>query len=298
MPAPNCDSARRQISWHGGFASFHVQRRGERVQRPVALCPAHSAHAPSQGTCWCSFQTISKQTRKVWEILIRYYLWLTPSPFFSYWKVSDYSNETPSSRDSSTERDRRLSVINPPRKRARSRSNSPPVLHGLTGVGTTVTATTTTAVVDDANRIASLKVVHLPTSSSYDHHHHPHHHHHQKENGLPNDAAEEEEEEDDSPSDEQKQQQQMLLDVHRESLLSQALEGRSSQSLMAHLLATRRSNQSETSSNGNGGDIGGGGGLHLSSAHHVDDEDDASDSDDTDASDRYTKINSLSLINC
>ena len=63
-----------------------------------------------------------------------------------------------------------------------------------------------------------------------------------------------------------------LDSVNRESLLSQALEGRS-HSLMAHLLATRSSNQSDASS-GHGG---------INSANV---EDEASDSDDTEASDR------------
>jgi len=180
---------------------------------------------------------------------------------FSF-QVSDYSNETPSSRESSTERDRRLSVINPPRKRARSRSKSP-VMHLATAA----------AVVEDCRM--SLKAV----TSVFD----------QKENGLQDDDDDDDRErrmhadDDDSPSDEQKQQQQLLMDVHRESLLSQALEGRSSQSLMAHLLATRRSNNSETSSTGIGGGVGDGG---IHSSHNVEDDDDASDSDDTDASDR------------
>lgn len=85
---------------------------------------------------------------------------------------------------------------------------------------------------------------------------------------------------DDGKTLDEKRQQQLLLDVQRDSLLSQALEGRSSQSLMAHLLATRMSgNQSEASSRS------GGLGPMPPSAHQGDD-DDASDSDDTDASDR------------
>jgi hypothetical protein len=93
----------------------------------------------------------------------------------------------------------------------------------------------------------------------------------------------------------QQQREQMLLDVHRESLLSQALEGRSSQSLMAHLLAARRSgNQSETSSRSGHGHGGGGAGAR-NHHHHVED-DEASDSDnDTDASDRdRTDVGDLS----
>lgn len=103
------------------------------------------------------------------------------------------------------------------------------------------------------------------------------------------DDDEEEDEEEDELDEDEEEERMRLLDAHRESLLSQALEGRSSQSLMAHLLATRRAsgNQSEASSITGHTGAGGGRMIHQSSGgHHQHDDDDASDTDDTDASDR------------
>lgn len=111
-----------------------------------------------------------------------------------------------------------------------------------------------------------------------------------------NDDDEEDDEDEEDEDDEVLKERMRLLDAHRESLLSQALEGRSSQSLMAHLLATRRQsgNQSEASSiTGHQSRMN----LHRpqrrSSSQHQDDE--ASDTDDTDASDRdRTDVGDLS----
>jgi hypothetical protein len=238
-------------------------------------------------------------------------------------QVSDYSNETPSSRESSTERRPLVGLVtNPQRKRVRSRSTSP-ILVGATGGGTignllgptsaTVAAVTATLVAAKADEgsvgrtdggATGLVVVtengrrrRTANEDEDDEEEEEHmddldddldddHHHHVK-------ATMDEKHQ--QQQQQQQQREQMLLDVHRESLLSQALEGRSSQSLMAHLLAARRSgNQSETSSRSGHGHGGGGAGAR-NHHHHVED-DEASDSDnDTDASDRdRTDVGDLS----
>ena len=104
-----------------------------------------------------------------------------------------------------------------------------------------------------------------------------------------NDDSNEEDDEEDEDEEVLKERMR-LLDAHRESILSQALEGRSSQSLMAHLLATRRQSGNQSEASSVTGHQGRGIGLHRHhtqrrpSSHNQDD--DASDSDDTDASDR------------
>ncbi|KAI9565684.1 hypothetical protein GHT06_009476 [Daphnia sinensis] len=235
-------------------------------------------------------------------------------------RVSDYSNETPSSRESSTERRPLVGLVtNPPRKRVRSRSTSP-ILVGTGGptdllgstsatVAAAVTATLVTSKSEESggrtvpdSASAGLVVVtengrRRRTNDDEDDDEEEEH-----LNELDDEMEEEEgrhhrlhvkatmDEKQQQQQQQQQQREQLLLDVHRESLLSQALEGRSSQTLMAHLLAARRSgNQSETSSrSGRGGGAG-------AREHHGED-DDASDSDnDTDASDRdRTDVGDLS----
>lgn len=154
--------------------------------------------------------------------------------------------------------------MNPSRKRARSRSPSPgpPVIGGI--------SISSSAAGVMAQRPEEDRAPLAPLVSNV--------------NGQRDEDRDDDEHDDeDVKTLDEKHQQQLLLDVHRDSLLSQALEGRSSQSLMAHLLATRMSgNQSEASSRSGGpGPV-----PRPSSAHQVED-DVASDSDDTDASDRY-----------
>ena len=69
--------------------------------------------------------------------------------------MSDYSNETPSSRESSTERAPLVGLVpNPPRKRVRSRSTSPICAGATTAMGpasATVAAVTATLVAAKAD---------------------------------------------------------------------------------------------------------------------------------------------------
>lgn len=58
VPASDRHPARCQVSWHGSLAAFHVQWRGQRLQRTIAVGSSHGPDAAGQGTGWRPIQTL------------------------------------------------------------------------------------------------------------------------------------------------------------------------------------------------------------------------------------------------